>query len=162
MKFIADSMLGRLARWLRIIGCDVEYCANITDEELIRRAREDERTILTRDTLLARRKAAQPCLLIRSEDHPMQLREVVDRFSLDPYSEALTRCVKCNHKLKALPKGSAQGKVPPYVYATQEKFSICPRCGKIFWNATHIDKIMKKLGRIFPETDRRPIEIRLK
>ncbi len=84
-KFIADAMLGKLARWLRVLGCDVEYFPLIGDAELVARASRTGRLILTRDTLLVRRRGARDNHFFVAGDHFRdQLRQVVERFGIDP------------------------------------------------------------------------------
>jgi hypothetical protein len=151
-KFIADAMLGKLAKWLRIIGCDVEYFAEISDEDLVKRARLNERLILTRDTFLVRRRwVRENHFFVTGDDYRCQLRQVVKAFSLDPKDRLLTRCIICNEPLLEVPKNSVTEKVPPYVAATQKVFKACPICGRVYWDATHREKILEDLKKILGE-----------
>ena len=143
-KFIADKMLGRLARWLRIIGQDVTYGLHLSGYGLIRAARKEGRLILTRDRSIAR-KNPPDYLLIGSDRFREQLKQVVETFGLDPLKDAFTRCVECNAVLESISKEAVQAKVPPYVYATQEKFSICQRCKRVYWPATHLERMLEEL-----------------
>lgn len=148
-RFIADSMLGKLAKWLRIIGYDVTYYPRIPDEELIERAEREGRVILTRDTLLIqRRKARDNHFFVEGDSYKDQLRQVVEHFSLNPLNKTLTRCLVCNGLLLPLDKHDAGKKVPPYVYETQDEFKTCPSCGRIYWGATHKDEMTKQLKKI--------------
>lgn len=146
MKFIADSMLGRLARWLRILGCDVEYYQRIDDGELVDRAFREGRVILTRDTLLIkRRKARGNSFLVEGNSYKDQLRQVVRHFSIDPHKNFLTRCIECNFPLADIPKEEVKGSVPEYVFTTQDLFASCPRCHRTYWGATHKEGMEKML-----------------
>lgn len=137
-RFFADAMLGRLATWLRIAGIDVEYRARIDDAELVERALEEERVILTRDTLLVRRRKARGNhLFVKGDDYREQFRQVVVHFGIDPFARLLTRCVRCNEPLLPIGKTRVAGRVPPYVFETQDAFSYCPGCGRVYWGATH-------------------------
>ncbi|MEW6713560.1 MAG: Mut7-C RNAse domain-containing protein [Nitrospirota bacterium] len=152
MKFIADAMLGRLAKWMRIIGCDVAYYRKIEDAELVELAAKDNRLILTKDNLLIkRRKAKGNYFLVESNSYKEQLKQMVTRFSIDPYQSLLTRCIECNILLTEIAKDEGRESVPEYVYNSQTSFMRCPECEKIYWPATHKSKIIKTLKDIFKE-----------
>ncbi len=137
-RFIADVMLGRLATWLRLLGCDVEYFREISDEELVERASRTGRVILTRDVeLTRRRKARGNHFFVRGDGYKEQLRQVVAHFSIDPFARILTRCPRCNVPLAGIEYAEAKARVPPFVYETQRDFRTCGRCGRIFWRGTH-------------------------
>ncbi len=144
-RFIADVMLGRLSKWLRIIGYDTLYYSMIDDRELIMRSVEEDRLILTRDTRLIKWRIARKHLFVRNDNLKNQLRQVIFDLALDTTSRLFTRCCECNGELIPLKKGDALGKVPEYVYQTQEKFSICVTCKRIYWKGTHYARIMEEL-----------------
>jgi uncharacterized protein len=135
MKFLADNMLGRLATWLRLLGYDTAYQHDATDAELARRARVEQRVLLTRDVELTRRRGVRS-LLIESEQVEVQLAQVFHALNLTA-QEALTRCAECNSLLEEVGKESVRGLVPPYVFHTQERFRRCPYCAHIYWRGTH-------------------------
>lgn len=144
MKFVADRMLGRLARWLRVVGQDVTYGPHLSGYGLIRAARKEGRLILTRDRRI-RKKNPPDYLLIDSDRFRDQLRQVIEACGLDPFKEAFTRCVECNAPLQPMGKEAVRERVPPYVFSTQEKFSVCPACHRIYWPATHQHKMVEEL-----------------
>ena len=144
MKFAADKMLGRLTRWLRVIGQDVTYGPHLSGYGLIREARREGRLILTRDRGLARKKPPD-YLLIQSDQFREQLKQVVQACRLEPFKEAFTRCVECNTVLQPVPKEAVRERVPPYVFSNQERFSFCLRCRRIYWPATHQQKMLEEL-----------------
>lgn len=144
MKFVADKMLGKLAKWLRIIGQDVTYGPHLSGYGLIRAARREGRLILTRDRSVAK-KSPPEYLMIQSDRFRDQLKQVVQACRLDPVKNPFTQCLECNTLLDPIPKNSVQGKVPPYVFSTQERFSFCRKCQRIYWPATHQQRMLEEL-----------------
>ncbi len=148
-RFIADAMLGKLARWLRVMGCDVEYFPAIDDRELVARAERNGRLILTRDTLLVRRRRARENhFFVGGDDYRDQVRQVMAAFAIDPFAHFLSRCLECNALLVDVPREEAAGRVPPYVLATQEPFQGCPACGRLYWSGTHRERMTEELKRM--------------
>ncbi|MDD5558034.1 MAG: Mut7-C RNAse domain-containing protein [bacterium] len=148
--FIADHMLGRLARWLRIIGCDTAFSPRHSDAEIVRIARREGRIILTRDRGIADRRGAAGCILIGSQDYREQLREVARATGLEPDGERFfTRCPRCNRPVERIGAAEAAGKAPPYVLGTQREFSRCPECGRVFWRGSHHARALAMMREVF-------------
>ena len=145
--FAADFMLGRLARWLRVIGQDVIYGRHLTGWGLIRAARAEKRLILTRDRGL-KKKQPPPLLFIESDDYREQLRQVITACGLRPDERVFSRCLECNTVLETEDKQAVKSLVPAYVFASQEKFARCPTCRRIYWAATHQEKMLEELKRL--------------
>ncbi|NIM04843.1 MAG: hypothetical protein GTO55_02745 [Armatimonadetes bacterium] len=149
MKFIADSMVGSLARWLRAMGQDVVYDPFMPDSMLMRRAREEGRILLTRDTRLLLVKDVPAHLFISHDGLEEQLAQVISTLGLNPKEEEfLTRCMECNGLLESVEKEAIRGRVYPYVYATQENFQECPDCRRLYWGGTHLPRLKEKLQRL--------------
>jgi uncharacterized protein with PIN domain len=145
MKFIADAMLGRLAKWLRLAGFDVLYYRDIDDSQVVRIAREQERTIITRDTQLLRRTGLQAPIFIVSDHVAEQLAELRGRLDRSD-AEPLGRCMLCNTALSVVDDRSmVRNAVPEYVYHRFEKFSQCATCGRVYWEGSHFTKIRERL-----------------
>ena len=144
-RFVADKMLGRLVRWLRLIGQDVTYGPHLSGAGLIRAARNESRTILTRDRRIRKTRNPPRYLFIESDHFREQLKQVIDTFSLDPFAKIFNRCVQCNSPLESIPKDRVKDHVPPYVFTTQEEFSFCRKCRHIYWPATHLQKMLDEL-----------------
>jgi hypothetical protein len=149
-RFIADVMLGKLATWLRLLGCDVEYFPKISDDDLVERAFRTGRVILTRDTeLIRRRKVRDNHFFVRGDGFRDQLRQVAERFSIVPFGRILTRCLRCNETLMVIDRSEVRDRVPPYVFETQRDFRTCGRCGRVYWRGTHRDKALTQVIEIF-------------
>jgi uncharacterized protein with PIN domain len=148
-RFIADAMLGRLARWLRILGYDTLYQKKIEDLTLVRIAREEKRWALTRDRHLVHRRWSPPVrfLLIESDHLPEQLRQVALEFRLKIRPRLMSRCVYCNRLLLPADRCDAEGFVPAYVAVTHKTFMRCPFCNRFYWKGSHKHRMQEELTR---------------
>jgi len=147
-RFIADVMLGRLARWMRFLGVNTLYYSDISDSRLLRIAREQDRFILTRDTRLIKVKGIKDYLLINANDSFKQLLEVIDTLKINQFNP-LSRCVLCNGLLvRILNKQEIKDSVPEFVFLNFSVFLKCSDCGKIYWEGTHPKKFREKLHEI--------------
>lgn len=143
-RFIADHMLGSLARWLRIMGYDTVYDKTKDDSAIAKTAREESRFVLTRDKELAKEPGA---LLLVDDDLDAQLKATSEKFGLK-FSDGLIRCSTCNGDLVDLPKDAAKGQIPEGAFANNDKFWKCSKCGKIFWKGSHWLGIMDRLKKL--------------
>lgn len=149
-RFIADQMLGRLARWMRILGYDTGFIPEISDAEIARLALREGRIVLTRDGGLARRMPPGRSIFIRSQDYRDQIAQVFREIGLKPdAARFFTRCPACNGEIVPAVKGSIREMVPAHVYRVREEFSRCPDCGRIFWEGSHLERALAKLREIF-------------
>ncbi len=144
MRFIADIMVGKLAKYLRMAGHDVLYDNTATDDEIIKNALKTGRTVLTRDSLMLTRKefvkGIVKYLLIKDVNLKKQLEQVQSEFNFT-LELNLIRCVECNSILVKVKKEDVKDKVPLYVYKTQQNFMYCKKCDKYYWRGTHYDNI---------------------
>lgn len=152
-RFVADAMLGRLAKWLRLLGQDVLYPKRVDDAALLRICKDDpSRILLTRDQqLILRRPIARGeiiAILLSRNDLMGQLREVKRRVGLLP---GPPRCAVCNGVLCEEDKATVEKRVPPYVFATQASFRRCTGCGRLYWRATHWNQIREALRTVRDE-----------
>lgn len=137
MKFILTKELGRLARWLRILGYDTIYYDKDDKSRLIIISLRDRRVILTRDSKMSRFTGVR-MFRITEDDVKKQLTQVVKELDLDiEEDKTFLRCVDCNEPLVDIKKNKVKDRVPPYVFKTQKEFKMCPACNKIFWKGTH-------------------------
>jgi len=142
-RFSADSMLARLARWLRLLGFDCAYDVGIPDAELVRRAVEEGRVILTRDRKLADEWWVANIYVVGAERLREQLLEVIRRFDLAPSIAPLSRCNECDQAVRPVEIDEIRERVPPRVLERQRDFSLCPGCGRVFWEGTHAERIRR-------------------
>jgi len=149
MKFICDDNLGKLAKWLRTLGYNTLFFDPIEDGELVSRALKENRVVLTRDTHLSRfkLKLGERLFYLESDKPLEQLKQVVLHFKLKTNKELLfSRCLVCNQVLEKVEKEKIKERLYPYVYKTQNIFVRCPQCDRIFWSATHVQKMIKTLS----------------
>jgi uncharacterized protein with PIN domain len=146
MKFLADAMLGRLAKWLRVLGYDTAYFPHLEDHELVRVARAEGRMLLTRDRELTRRKGVKS-LLIESDRFDEQLGQLLRDLDLDA-DDRSPRCTRCNSVLESIAREDVEDRVPRYVLRRHSDFSLCPRCGKVYWRGTHWERMRRKVEEI--------------
>jgi uncharacterized protein with PIN domain len=144
-RFVADAMLGRLARWLRILGYDTLYDPEWSDTRLARLARAEDRILLTRDLDLAKRRGLR-AIVIADENLPAQLAQLHRELGIKA-AAPLSRCPICNEPLEEIPQDRAWGQVPPYVFCTQQEFRLCPACNRFYWRGTHWERMRAAMAR---------------
>lgn len=138
VRFAADCNLGKLAKWLRILGYDTRYERRVADLVFIRKAAGEGRIVLTRKRELASLSFEGRLVVVKADHVRLQLGEILEALSLEPDPvKRMTRCLGCNTLLDAIPKVSVEGRVPAYVYVKCARFKSCPACGRIYWPGTH-------------------------
>jgi uncharacterized protein with PIN domain len=148
MRFIADAMLGRLAKWLRILGFDVLYYADIEDRQVIRIAAAQGRIILTRDSGLLKNKGVRNVIFITSDNVQDQLCELGGRLRFDE-AEPFGRCAVCNGTLIAVDeKERVKEAVPDFIFHSVNEFLRCSVCDKVYWRGSHQEKFRKRIREI--------------
>jgi hypothetical protein len=152
VKFIVDDNVGRLAKWLRMIGYDALFINGTEDRKLIAIAMKEGRVLLTRDTQIMKRRVVTggrvKAIFIRHDEPREQLRQVVEELKLDCESRQFTRCLECNHLLEPRSKEEVRELVPPYVFRTRSQYMQCPRCQRIYWRGTHWQRMKAELDKI--------------
>jgi uncharacterized protein len=140
MKFVADVMLGSLARLLRFHGYDVEY-NNTADDETLKK-RSIYRILLTKDRQLSKRIRKNRVYLVQNIGGMNQLREIQRQF---PIGNAGSRCVECNFKLRLIRKEKVEHLLPPFVFKRYNHFFLCRSCKRIYWKGTHFERMLRML-----------------
>lgn len=136
-RFVADAHLGGLAHLLRMAGFDTLYDNAYGDAEIVDIAMRETRIILTRDVdLLKRREVTHGCY-VRAIKAEAQFREIIARLELRRAMRPFTLCLNCNAPLRTVAKAAVLEKLPPHVRETQERFSTCDVCGRVFWEGSH-------------------------
>ncbi len=140
-KFIADVHLGSLARYLRMLGFNVLYENDYSDEEIIEASVREKRTILTKDRELLKNSKITHGYWIRNEGTDDQLKEVIKRFDLKSNIHEFLRCLECNNTLVPVEKDKIEERIPQKVKEWHNEFWYCSHCDKIYWKGTHFVKM---------------------
>ena len=148
VRFVLDEHLGRLARYLRLLGFDAWWHPGTDDDELARRSAADGRVLLTRDRALLKRGAVTLGTYVRDTDPQGQVVEVVRRFNLAGDLNPFTRCLVCNGRLEAVDRAEVADRVPPAVGRSQARFSICPDCFRVYWEGSHHERLSDLVERV--------------
>ena len=149
MKFLVDGMLGKLARWLRMLGQDVTYDTGLGDNELLELAKKESRVLLTKDLELYKRAASRniETNYIEGTTEPERLSEVSIRYGLALVIDMdKTHCPVCNTLLKPASKELLRDELQTNTYAHYDKFWKCPNCGQIYWQGAHWKQINNTLN----------------
>ncbi len=149
IKFIADSNVGKLARWLRMIGYDTLLFKEKDDKRMIQIALKEGRVILTKDTQIMKRRLITngelKAIFIKHDDPKAQLQQTVKALNLDYHFRPFSLCLECNQALVPRSKDEVQSLVPSYVFKTQKQYTECPSCHRIYWQGTHWQAMVKEL-----------------
>lgn len=142
-RFVLDTHLGRLARYLRLLGFDTLYQNDFDDAALERIAVEEDRVLLTQDVGLLKRAAIQHGYFVRASDPRLQLVEVAGEFDLLDSAAPFERCLRCNSLLEPVPKAEIEDRLMPRTRAEFDEFYRCDGCGAIYWKGSHYDRMRR-------------------
>jgi len=152
VRFIADAMLGRLARWLRLLGFDTLYYPHISDSDLLTFALREGRVLLTRDTHFLKMKNLSSLFFVRPGDPLEQVKDVLKAFA--PKKTGPGRCAHCNGILVEVgERDSIRDVVPEYVFLHRSDFLRCKACGNVYWEGTHLRRFREMLQTLFKNED---------
>jgi len=140
-RFVLDGHLGRLARYLRMLGFDTLWSNDADDEALVHISQQQARTLLTRDQGLLKRKAVTRGYWVRSTAPREQLREVLERFDLYRAATPFTRCMACNGLLRPATVEEVQERLPPRTILYYSEFWQCEGCAKVYWEGPHVRRM---------------------
>jgi len=152
IRFIVDHNVGKLAKWLRMMGYDSLFFDGEDDSQMVRQAMAEGRMILTRDAGIMKRRVINngrlKAILIESEEPEQQMKQVITGLDLNIHLRPFTLCLECNHPLAERSREEVQDRVPSYVYKTQTQYMECPECHRIYWRGTHWKTMLNNLHRI--------------
>lgn len=141
LKFLVDHNVGRLARWLRLMGYDAVFFTGGDDSEMVARALKENRVILTRDSRIIKRRLVKSgrlrVVFFESDNPEEQMRRLMAELNLKGHFRPFTLCLECNQPLEERDKQQLKDRLPPYVYKTQAQFMECPACRRLYWRGTH-------------------------
>ena len=150
MKFLADGMLGKLTRWLRMLGQDVIYSVQFSDNELLELAKVEGRVLLTKDFELYKRAIGRglDAFYVEGRLESVRLAEVAKRYGLDLAVDMdKSHCPICNAKLKSASKETLRDELEKNTYTFYDIFWKCPNCGQVYWQGAHWKQIVNTLDR---------------
>jgi len=158
LKFIVDHNVGKLARWLRMMGFDSLFFTGDDDSNMVKQALAEGRVVLTRDTEIVKRRVISNgrlrAVLFRSEAPEQQMRQLLAEFDLIGQARPFTLCLECNQPLVERSHEEVKDRVPAYVSATRTHYMECPSCHRIYWRGTHWEAMRRKLEELERENSK--------
>jgi len=145
-RFIADAHLGKLARYLRMLGFDTAHVPDIESTHLIERSLGEKRIILTRSPETLKQKRVTHGYWIRHDDPLNQLLEVLHELDLSSQVKPFTRCMACNGRIQSVEKTDLEGRINPLILQRFSEFRQCPDCGKIYWQGSHHQRMAQLIS----------------
>jgi len=153
LKFIVDQNVGKLAKWLRIMGYDAAFFNGSNDSHMVAIALKEGRIILTKDTQIMKRRVVTSgrlkAIFIEADEPEQQMRQLIGELNLDGWFRPFALCLECNQPLVERSKEEVKGLVPPYVFQTQNQYMECPACHRIYWRGTHWRAMTRRLEKFF-------------
>ncbi len=143
-SFAAEKTLGKLAKWLRILGFDT-----ICDPD-IKNPAESGRILLTRTKRVKYEYTTDKLIFIKSDKPFKQLKEVIKALGIvNEDLKTFTRCINCNTKIRTIEKNSIRSVVPDYVWESHDSFKACSKCKRIYWQGSHTKRSMEIIKKLF-------------
>lgn len=143
LRFILDVHLGKLAKYLRMLGFDTHYNNRYADEEIALQAYIENRILLTRDIGLLKRRDVSRGYWLRNQQPKMQLEEILLHFDLFSDIRPLSRCMTCNGMIQPVSKEDVYDRLLRDTREHFDQFYQCKNCGKIYWKGSHFTKMME-------------------
>lgn len=146
-KFVCDVHLGKLVRNMRMLGLDVYYKNNLSDEQIVKISLSERRAILTRDLGILKRSGVTHGYFVREVNPKKQLSEILNRFDLTNQIKPFSICLDCGTKLTPIKKSRALSVLPDKVRQRQSKFYLCKLCKKVYWKGSHYENMKSFIGK---------------
>ena len=146
LRFAAERTLGKLARWLRILGFDTLFESETGGQPYI----EPGRIQLTRIRNRKKNNQSEKRIFITSDHYIEQVKQVLQTLKIEPFElHPFSRCIRCNRLIETADKTDLLGKVPDFIWETHEIFHICRRCNRIYWPGSHARRSLDNIQRLF-------------
>jgi uncharacterized protein with PIN domain len=149
VKFVVDGMLGKVARWLRMLGYDTKYFNDMSDDEILKVASEEKRILLTKDYQFFKKANIHGvrAIFVEGETHIEKLANLSKQLNIKlEININYSRCPKCNAEIRPINKEAVKDKIPPSTYRIHNEFWVCSKCGQVYWKGSHWIKINNALN----------------
>ena len=150
-RFLVDQNVGKLTKWLRLLGYDALFFTGENDAQMVKQALSENRMLLTRDTAIRLRKAAVSgqltVITFETENAETQMQQLTAGLSLIEHSRPFTRCLEDNSTLRPVAKPAVEKRVPAYTFETQREFMECPTCRRVYWRGSHWLVLERRLAK---------------
>jgi uncharacterized protein with PIN domain len=147
-RFAADKTLGKLTKWLRLLGFDTRYATELSSKKIMDTL-ENDRILLTRTQGVQRQFACRRLIFIDSDHLAQQLKQIFRDLDLDvAQTRPFSRCLQCNTLIVPVEKSSVWGRIPDYIYEIHDRFQKCPECDRIFWPGSHTRRSLEKIRKM--------------
>ena len=147
-RFILDVHLGKLARYLRMLGFDCAYGRDWHDDAIIDRSLADRRIILTRDLGILKQRRVTHGYWLRHRKPRQQLREVLLALDLSGQLRPFTRCMDCNGEVSGVDRATVRDRIKPEIFRQFSEFRQCQDCGKVYWRGTHYRRMLRLIDQV--------------
>ena len=146
--FAAEKTLGRLTKWLRLLGFDTRYESEEAGKKFIETL-EKNRILLTRTRRIQNQFASRQLIFVESDHLAQQLNQIFRELSLKAsQTRPFSRCLQCNAPIAMVEKASILGQVPDYIFETQDRFHKCTECDRIYWRGSHTRRSLEKIQQL--------------
>jgi len=147
--FAAEKTLGKLAKWLRLLGFDTLYESEVTADEFIENLGND-RILLTRTQHIRTKSTISRLIFVHSDHWVEQLKQIILELGLNAaQTRPFSRCLHCNILIVTAEKEALWGRVPDYIFESHDHFLTCPKCGKVYWSGSHTERGLEMIQKFF-------------
>jgi uncharacterized protein len=147
-RFAAEKTLGRLTKWLRLLGFDTRDESELTGKEFIDTL-ETDRILLTRTRRIQNQLESRKLIFVESDHLAQQLNQIFRELGLKAsQTRPFSRCLQCNVPIISVEKASIRGRVPDYIFEIHDRFQKCPECNRIFWRGSHTRRSFEKIQQV--------------
>jgi uncharacterized protein len=147
-RFAAEKTLGRLTKWLRLLGFDTLYEIELSGKKFIE-ILENDRILLTRTRRIQKQFASRKLIFVESDHLSQQLKQIFRELDIKAaQTRPFSRCLQCNAPIVIVEKAAIWGRVPDYIFETHDRFQKCPECDRIYWPGSHTRRSLEKIRQL--------------